>query len=255
MSEFGAKLSAYLDGELSPEDSAALDARLEADPALRAELDALKAANAAAEEDFAALLGQPVPLAIARAVEAAPAPQAARAAPGPRPPRWRALAASLALIAFGAAGGYLAARIGQPAPRVDWVADVAQYHAVYARQKVHLVEVPATEAAHIRTWLTDQVGVPFQIPDLTAEGLTFQGARLLVAAGRPVGQLMYTDASGGVVALCFIASDLPPPAAPESRRADGFDMVVWGKDGARFLLIGPEGYRDFPEIAAAARSI
>ncbi len=244
------QLSARLDNALPAPEAAAIDRALAADPALKARYDALAAADAAARADFAAMLAAPLPLSLARAVGSAPAVPA-RAANADRP-LWTRLAAGLVLLAIGAGGGWMAAR--QSTPARDWIADVGDYHAVYAAQTRHLAEVPASEADHIVTWLTAQVGPQAEIPDLTANGLTFEGARLLVADGKPVAQLMYSDAAGQVVALCWIASDKPPTDAATPRALGAFDAFVWGEPGARYILIGPKGYPTLPAIAATARS-
>jgi anti-sigma factor RsiW len=180
--------------------------------------------------------------------------------PAPQPrnnwnmPTALAVAACLALIGLGAAGGYLVAEQGQTVAARDWVSDIAEYHGVYASQKRHLVEVPAAESAHIKTWLTAQVGTPFDIPDLQSVGLQFQGARLLVAAGKPAGQLMYTDASGRVVALCFVASARPATDGVQTRDTDGFQLRSWDVSGARYVLIAPKDFTDISAIVQAARS-
>jgi anti-sigma factor RsiW len=252
MSDFGPKLSAWLDSELPPDEAQALEALLKHDPALQAELAGLMAANDAANAEFSAMLAAPVPLSLARSIDQAPSPAAARHR---GLPAWAAIAASLALLAVGAGGGFLAAERTEVVAARDWIEDIAEYHAVYAAQSRHLVEVPASDTDHIKTWLTDQVGARFEIPDLTASGLEFQGARLLVAAGKPVGQLMYRNAEGQVVALCFVASDKPATADIQARQENGFQMRVWGKPGARFVLIGPEGLADLSKIAEAARAV
>jgi anti-sigma factor RsiW len=257
MSETGMQLSAYLDGELSPDETAALAARLKADVSLRAELDALRAANDAARQDFAAMLSAPMPLSLARAIDHIPAPDNTPAAPvvARGLPVWASLAASLALFAAGAGGGYVAGQRGQIEATRDWVAEIADYHAIYATQTRHLAEVPASDSVHIVKWLTEQTGVPVQIPDLSGQGLAFQGGRLLVAAGKPVGQLMYLDATGQVVALCFIASDKPVTDTLENRDLGAFEALIWGKPGARFILIGPKDYPGLSGIADSARSV
>ncbi len=255
MTDLGPKLSAWLDGELPEAEAAEVEALLDRDPALQAELDALAAANRLAGDQFAALLAEPVPLSLARAVETADRGSAARpandaAAPRRLPP-WAAMAASVALVAIGAAGGWLAKPAGTVAER-NWIDDIAEYHALYAAQGRHLAEVPASDAAHLVSWLSDQTGVNFVIPDLAAAGLTFEGGRLLAAAGKPVGQLMYRDAGGEVVAICFIASDKPAdPELVQSTRG-GFDFLWWGEPGARFVVIGPEGAPVVRQAAEAA---
>ena len=247
MQDAGPSLSAYIDGELPLPDRRALEARLAADPALRAELAALTAADAAARADLAAMLDLPVPAALVGAVRrgAAPAPLS-RALPP-----WLAVAAGLALAAFGALGGYLARGTEEPA---DWATEIAEYHAVYAAQPHHLVEVPAEQSAEIVRWLTGAVGTPVTIPDLAANGLVFQGARLLVVTDRPVGQLMYRDDQGRVVALCVIAGGSPGTGPVTPHPLDGFDALVWAHHGARYILIGPKGYPGLADIAATARA-
>jgi anti-sigma factor RsiW len=253
MSEMGLKLSAYLDGELPAAEAASLGAQLETDAGLRAELDALMGANAVAKAEFGAMLDLPLPLSLARAMDRAPASQAAGTPR--RMPVWASLAASLALLAVGAGGGYVAGQQTQIAAARDWVADVADYHALYAAQTRHLVEVPASESDHIETWFTKEIGTPVHIPDLTTVGLTFEGGRLLVADGKPVGQLMYRDAAGQVVALCFIASDKPATDQYEARDLGGFDSLVWGTPGKRLILIGPKGYPTLRTVAEAAETV
>lgn len=132
-----------------------------------------------------------------------------------------------------------------------WLSDIADYHAVYAGQQRHLVEVPASEADHIETWLTATIGAQVTIPDLTDQGLTFQGARLLVAAGKPVSQLMYTDALGRVVALCQIQTAQPRSGFADSQ-AEAFHLVSWGGSDANFVIIGDKDRTDLTEIAQSA---
>ncbi len=251
------QLSAYLDGELPEAEAAALETALETDTALQAELDALMAADAAAGAAFAEMLADQVPAALAAAIRNAPESQPAANLPGaPRGlPAWAAAAACAAFLAIGATGGYLAGTGKGAGTEVAalpaWLVDIADYHAVYAGQTRHLVEVPASEADHIATWLTASVGAEVRIPDLADQGLTFQGGRLLVAAGKPVAQLLYTDAAGEVVALCQIRSDKP---ADGFRTADvkGFGLVSWGGGDANFVVVGPEGYQGLETIAETA---
>ncbi|MEM7722951.1 MAG: anti-sigma factor [Pseudomonadota bacterium] len=249
-----AMLSAYLDGELAEDDVRAVDAALAADPGLQAELEALMEADALAQSGFDAMLDEPVPHALAAAIASAPLMEVAN---DPRAPRgvagWIAASITAAALLVGGAVGFYSGQSLAPeiADSRSWLDDIADYHAVYAEQVRHLVEVPAEEAAHIQTWLSATLGVEVVIPDLGAHGLSFEGARLLVAAGRPVAQLVYTDAEGQVVALCQIAS-----AAPQSdfatRTTSPFEMVTWGNAEANFVVISDEGRGDLGDIASTA---
>jgi len=251
MTDFSTQLSAYLDGELDPATAAKVEERLATDPAAQAELDALMEADAFAQDAYAAELDAPVPFALAQKIKNAPMPQSA--VPKPRP-IWGALAASLVVFALGGVGGY--ALKGQTAPvqTAGWLADIADYHAVYASQGRHLVEVGAEESDHIETWLGNTIGTSFTIPDMTSFGLTFEGGRLLVANGKPVAQLMYRDAAGTVVALCLQRSNAPSAGAPafNAQTLNGFDFVSWNAGDANYVVIGPNGRPDLGDIAAAA---
>jgi anti-sigma factor RsiW len=256
MTDFSAKLSAYLDNELNDADMLAVEARLQSDPTAQAELDALMAAEGAITDQFDAMLRDPVPLALARQINALPLPRENR--PAIWPSR-SLLAASLAMFIVGGTAGYVAK--GQFFTPVvvqsGWLTDIADYQAIYAGQTRHLVEVAASEPDHIEKWLGTNVGTTFSIPDLTQQGLTFQGGRLLVANGKPVAQLMYTTANGTVIALCFqkSASGVADDTAFLAKTINGFDMVTWSDHGADYVVIGPEKQPSLDTIAKAAAAV
>ncbi|MEM9320179.1 MAG: zf-HC2 domain-containing protein [Pseudomonadota bacterium] len=253
-------LSAYLDGELAVAEAEAVEAALAAQPDLLASLEALMEADQLAQSEFASIGAEPVPLALARAIQEAPlagpiqandpAPPTAQRRAGPL-----VAAAAVLALAIGGAGGFLLGQGAGPGTEVaaarGWLDDIADYHAVYANQVRHLVEVPAEEADHIETWLSATLGSAVSVPDLSAEGLSFEGARLLVAAGRPVAQLIYTDAEGAVIALCQITSATPATDVA-SRTIGAFDLVTFGNDEANFVVISDQGRGDLQTIAAAA---
>ncbi|MFV2052394.1 zf-HC2 domain-containing protein [Aliiroseovarius sp. YM-037] len=259
-SDLADQLSAYLDGTLSDAERAKIEALVASDADAADELAALQQADAAIGSAFASMLETPVPRALISAIEETPViPSAANL---PRPPRWGfgTVAAALALLMIGAGGGSVLTRLYTPSVEIaaapGWLDQVAEYHRVYAREGRHLVEVPAADAAHLQTWLSNRTGVAFSIPDLTGRGLTFAGGRLLVAAGKPVGQLMYTDADGQVVALCFIANDgmAPMGGQPDftNRSFADVDMVVWMDRNASYVAIGPAIGIDLDQIARDA---
>ena len=211
MSKFEDKLSAFLDGELSQAEAREIEEALAENAALQAELEALMAADADAKDAFDAMLDEPVPFELAAAIREAPEAGAANTSAPPSGRGWLTAAVVAVALLIGGTAGYLtgASQGTQVAAAPGWLADIADYHSVYAAQERHLVEVGADEADHIQTWLSASVGAQVRIPDLSAQGLTFQGARLLVAAGKPVAQLMYLDPQGRVVALCQIQTDTP----------------------------------------------
>ena len=248
------KLSAFLDGELSEQDSREIEAALASDPSLQTELEALMAADVLAQEEFAAVLDEPVPLELARAIEETPEGPVANTDSAPSGwGGWMTAAAAVIALTIGTTGGYVAglSQGEEVAAAPGWLEDIADYHAVYATQVRHLVEVPATERDHIQTRLTNTIGAGVTVPDLTEHGLEFQGARLLVAAGKPVAQLMYLDADSRVVALCQIQTPTPREGFAERTIGD-FEMVSWGGEGSNFVIVGDDGRADLDEIAQSA---
>lgn len=257
------QLSGYLDGVLAPDETTAIEHLVQTDPQIAAEFEALLRADHQTKSAFDAMLTGPVPAALTQAInQAQPAtsteilPQAANL---PSPPLWRAIAAAVALLLIGGAGGAYITRSMQPqqvASAMRWLDQVADYHLVYAAQKRHLVEVPASETDHLQKWLSDTTGVPFTVPNLSASGLTFQGARLLVASGKPVAQLLYTNAAGQVVAVCFLsggdaaAGNGTTPLTPRS--IDGLNMVWWNSKDASYVVVGPTNGIDLQSVAEAA---
>lgn len=256
MTNFSQKLSAYLDGELDPATTAEIEAILAQDPVAVAQLDALIQANEFAQETFAKELDAPVPFGLAQMIKTADL-TVEEPARTQRPNRvgWGAVAACVAFFGLGGFGGYvLHEQVALPVQTAGWLAEIANYHAVYAGQQRHLVEVGADESDHIQTWLGNTINVQFSIPDLTDQGLTFEGARLVVANGKPVAQLMYTMADGTVIALCLQQSNKDPSLEPvfNERTIKGFDFVSWSEGGADYVVIGPEGQAGLRTIAQTA---
>ncbi len=254
MTQYGEKLSAFLDGELADDEAREIEQALEQDPTLQAELEELMEADVLAKHEFAEMLDEPVPFELASAIRQASVVEPANDTGAPsRFAGWFAATAAVVALAMTGVGGYYvgSSQTTQVAGAPGWLDDIADYHAVYAAQTRHLVEVPAAEADHIETWLTATVGTDVRIPDLSSSGLTFEGARLLVAAGKPVAQLIFTDADQRVVALCAISTDTPRDGFAE-QTINSFQMVSWGGSNANFVIVGDEGRGDLQDIAEDA---
>lgn len=253
-------LSAYLDGELGPDEVQAVEAWLEGDPNAQAQLERLMAADGAAKEAFENMLSDPVPLGMAAAIRAAPEPTQApsvhhtvtaqtRGLPG-----WAAIAASVGFLAVGGLGGYTLGTANAPeaVQTAGWLSEVAAYHAVYETQNRYLIEFTATNTYSTRNWLGSTVGVPFSLPNFSDQGLRLLGARLLVAGGDPVAQLVYEDASGAIFALCFKDSAATEDFGFTPQTIGAYDMVSWRDGGKDFVVVGPEGLGDLGAMAQAA---
>lgn len=264
MTDFSLKLSAYLDGELDAAEAAQIEERLANDPKAQAEFDALLVADARAFEQYDTQLSDPVALSLAQQIKAThletpPIVHSLNPPTRAHRPIWGAVAASLVIFVLGGAGGYLIKSQPSTVVASGWLADIADYHAVYASQGRHLVEVSAAESDHIENWLGTTVGAQFTIPDLSQFDLTFEGGRLLVANGNPVAQLMYRQPDGTVIALCLQQNTAPQTSAPHSgtqefnaQTLNGFDLVSWKTEKASYVVLGPAQQANIAQIAAAA---
>ena len=254
--ELLARISTYIDGELAPEEANELEALADRDPNVMAEIEAAHRLDAVIGVAFDALLERDGAAELPDVLKPEPMEQALpEPANSPFSP-FRSIAAGLALIIAGAGIGYYGAGEINPPVRVvespGWMAQVADYHRVYATQSRHLVEVPASERDHIEAWLGKVTGVSFKVPDLSASGFTFQGARLLVASGKPVFQLLYLNEAGQVLAICGLEGGDPDTAGAFNPRSFGdVHMVNWKSPEAAFVVVGEEGM-DLEALATKA---
>lgn len=250
MTDLSMKLSAYLDGELDPAEAETVEALLEGDLAAQEELDDFLQAQVDVQDLFDAQLTHPISLSLIKQIKETQSPDVVR----PARPIWGALAASLVALMLGGIGGYVLKDEVTPTQTAGWLSDIADYHAVYAAQGRHLVEVGAEESDHIETWLGNTIGAAFAIPNLSEFGLTFAGGRLLVANGKPVAQLMYRSEDGSVIALCLQQSATAHAGQSEFKNStiNGFDFVSWRTGDASYVVIGPEGNSDLGAIATQA---
>lgn len=261
------RLSAFIDGEVNEDERKELEQLVARDDEARRLLETLKSGTAFGNKAFEELLHDPVPLSLVRGIKQGPGvhPKAERVvAPAPRKRKvkmWpRALAASIGLFLIGGSTGFLIGKTsndGAPPTRMaaarTWLDDIADYHRIYSRQTdEHLVEMRPSADGRLESWLASSVGVNFFLPDLSGRGLTFEGARLLVAAGKPVAQLVYKNDGGDVFAICFLKGKpgQPDAAMTESIR-DDVSMISWQTDGVSYVVVGPSADADLKQLADA----
>jgi len=262
-------LVAYVDGELPAEQVRAIESWLASDAEAQQLRRQLQEDNLALRGLLSGVLRDPVPKQLVDAIglssseTSAKPPESATIAPFPSRTRprpmapWLAAAAAISLV-VGGLGGFFA---GQYQTRQElaaaqqppsWIMQVAEYHRVYAREKRHLVEVAAAETPQIESWLGKRLEMNLVVPDLAAQGLTFQGARMLVINGEPVAQLIYTPPDGRALALCIIRSPKEDKPLTASKQED-LNLVDWRVKGYGFVVIGWEDDAHMRAIAEASQ--
>lgn len=166
-------------------------------------------------------------------------------------------AAAVVLIGLGGALGWTGRTLlpAQAQPYDRLMASAMTAHALYAAEKRHAVEVAASEKDHLVTWLSNRIERPLGAPDLTAQGFTLVGGRLLPpetgTETGPAGQLMYENATADRVTVYVTAAITGGPSYELGGR-DGLAAFYWANGQITCTVVG-----DLPslEMDSVAKSI
>ncbi len=231
-------LTAYVDGELSAERRALVEEWLTAHPQERARIGA----DQRIRRHLADVIG---PLADASLPDRLRVDAIRGRRRAERVEGLRRLAAAVVLLAVGIGAGWaMHGAIDRPGRSIGSEVVVATAaHNLFVAEKLHPVEVSADARDHLGTWLGNRIGKPVAIPDLSGEGLTLIGGRLLPGAnGVPAGQLMYETRDGQRVTL-FLQRGSGDDTAFAFAREGGIGTLAWRSPDLAYVLSGP-GDRD-----------
>ena len=223
-----------LDGELPAEERAAFESWLDSNPEMKARGSRYDADGAALRAAFAGVLEEPLPARFTDMVAGTERVSRVR-----RSPWWQAAAAA-ALLAVGGAGGFAVGTrdFGFEDPAGDRLAEEAvAAHAIYASEKRHAVEVPASDKEHMQTWLSARLGLRLVAPDLTADGFQLVGGRLLPAGESKAAMLLYEDEEGNRISL-FVTGDSGSNAKGTYAAQNGPTAVYWLDKGYGCAVVG-----------------
>jgi anti-sigma factor RsiW len=243
-----AELHAYLDGELTPEDRAEVEALLAAAPAEASLLRDFRELNEAIGERYAGRLEEPVPGKMQQALARIPEHGGAK----PRFARRLApLAAALLIAVLAGAGGYLARglTIDTRRPEAAFVTTAIGAHSVYVPEVRHPVEVGAAEEAHLVQWLTKRIGANVRAPALASLGWKLVGGRLLPDRGLPAAQFMYEDGTGRRLTLYMRKETGLNNTAFQFAERDGFGAFYWVDRPLAYAIAGRLGREELMSIA------
>lgn len=165
------------------------------------------------------------------------------------------LAAVLAIVVVSGGGGWLlrGTIAGGPALGTETRMALAA-HAVFVPEKLHPVEVSADARDHLGTWLGNRIGQTVAVPDLSAQGLTLLGGRLLPGeGGEPAGQLMYETAGGERVTL-YLQRGVGAESAFVFAQQKGVGTLAWRSPELSYILTGALQQQELLGIAHAVHS-
>lgn len=241
-------LQAWVDGRLSPDRQAAVDAALAGDPVLAARLAAERLDRDRLRSALASSLATPIParLRIANIRAAQRSRQAGRL---------KVAAAILVVFMAGGGSGWLAGRWSGPrdAPSAPTTAVARAANAAYRTfvvEVAHPVEVKAGQQAHLLQWLSRRLGRPLPAPDLARYGYRLMGGRVLPAASGAAAQLMYEDAAGKRLTLYVQASN-GDETAFRFRQDGEAATFAWIDRGFGYAITAPGARETLLPIAEA----
>jgi anti-sigma factor RsiW len=230
------ELHAFIDGELPDDRKQAVVAWLAAHPDEAALVAAWRTQADAIRARYGAVANEPVPerLQLDRIVRAnATARFGARS--------WAAIAAA-ALIAFvigSGAGWFARGATSAPAGGSDKItADAVEAYRLYVVEVRHPVEVPGSERAHLRQWLSKRVGEELRIPDLQSIGLKLVGGRLLPGPTGAAAFYMYEGPSGERFTI-YCAKAGGPETALRFKNGESDASFTWVDDKVGYVVSGP----------------
>jgi anti-sigma factor RsiW len=277
-------LLAYVDGELSADESAQVEHAMHESAEIAARVSLLRASQLPYQEAFGQQALPPVPDALRMNIEelvrqhraadansTAPASHEASSAPlgdnvhrlEPRPrapalPRfsWPKLAVAFVAGAFccGVAlrlapqltGGAFATALDASGMQA-WIKAAAGYQQLYSRDTVAMLQPDARVTATTVADIRQVDDLALQVPDLRDQGLTFKRIQRLRFHDKPLVQIVYLPAQGKPVALCVL-KEAKGDAAPSNARIDGMSVVAWRRAQLGYALIGDPGAVDLDAL-------
>jgi anti-sigma factor RsiW len=246
------ELQAYVDGKLSPEAAAAVEARLAGDEAARraaADWQQQRRLIRAAAEAMDTRPDDIRTLALERELSRRLAARRRQALI--HSPRLRQLAASVALFALGwfAHDGY--GRLTETA-EPGYVANALSAHRTFAYDAMRPVEFAADEMDDALEWLSTHLSRALFQPKLEEVGLTAVGARLVGTAAGPAGLLLYEDESGERVSILVAAHAPDAPILPLRVVNRGTERVAfWSDESLDYAVLGTQDHAMLTRVAAA----
>ncbi len=204
-------LSAYMDGEIGPDEAAEIEMWLEQEPKAQAQLDAMTRHKDALSEALEALDPETINLKTV-ALERKLARAIHRQMPQPRRTlgfgagrfAMQAVAACV-LVAFGwwghASMAPSSSQVQALALVPEYVSEAVGAHDVFGEDLVRPVEFSGNAVDSASEWFSSKLGIKVVAPDLAGRGLNLVGARLLGTKEGPLLQFIYEGPTGERLSL------------------------------------------------------
>ena len=231
---------AYLDGELGPAETIALERRLTQEPALAGERARMETLRRLLQERLPPVAPPPD---LRRRVEASIGIRGTAASSS-----WRAMAASVALGAVIAGGSTWA--LMQPQTRHD-VADSMVASHMRALMATQPTDVTSSDRHTVKPWFNGRIPQAPRVVDLSADGFPMVGGRIDVIDHTPVPTLVYRRRQHVISLTAVPATGRAPDSA--QRAIHGYNLLVWNENGVTYWATSDLNVKELAEFAAAFR--
>ena len=208
-------LHAYLDGELDPVNALAIEQRIAADPSLAAERDRFMALRELMQEH---LVREAAPSGLRVRIENSLGLRRSL-----QRPSWRALAASVALVAVVSSGSTWFLAESRPSRSTEDAVVADHIRALMAPQPA---DVASTDQHTVKPWFNGRVPEAPRVVDLASEGFPLIGGRIDVVSRSPVPTLVYRHRKH-FISLTAVPEAGAANAAPAISTNDGYNIVRW----------------------------
>ncbi|MBC8051043.1 MAG: anti-sigma factor [Chitinophagales bacterium] len=233
-------LQAFIDGRLSLERRADVEAWLAAHPGKAYTFDVDKRIRADLR-DAADTLVEPVPASM-RVAELRHSTAVARER------LWRSAAAAIMFIMLGGAGGWVLRTALSPSSTVGTMADATAAWRIFANDPFQPIELNAESKVQLASWIAGHVRRSIDIPDLSKTGLHFLGGRLLSADAGPAGLFLYEDAAKDRFIFYVRETSGERPKNLQILVSQGVETRFWFDGQHGYAIAGPT---NSPRLAAA----
>jgi anti-sigma factor RsiW len=224
-------LQAFVDGRLAPARLETVKAFLASNPALASQVEREIEQREALRARLAFKAQEPIPARLRVANLMAARRRTSRIKPA-------AIAAAVAWLVIGGLLGVLGsswwfARLAQDASVAD---NAIAAHRIYVSERVHPVEVPADQEAHLVQWLSRRVGKPLTAPNLNAQGYRLIGGRLLPSGDEAAAQFMYENAGGNRLTIYARSGGTEAQTAFRFEEQNGISAFSWIDNGLSYVV-------------------
>ena len=236
-------LHAFADGELEGQEHRSMEKLLTENDEARKALADINYQKSELRRAYNGVLDEPIPAALLAAANEH----------DPRLvfPYWAAACAVLLMMIGGGIGWYVTEQsnilVAETLPE-----RALNSFVVYGSEVSHPVEVSAADAEHLDSWLAKRMGVKFAIPDLTANGYTLIGGRLLAEGAKPAGLLMYEGVNKQRLAIYIAANDKHTNNAMMIEHRGGLVTCYWVEPDMVYALAGEQPANEMLKLANAA---